>query len=349
MFVRMSLSGEWFTSRVRVVAAVSATAAVLALPSGAHAQDLTMCQNLWGSITPGEPNVAFQITSGALKLRMGDEVTDAVKAVVTTQYSILWVNDRRQGWSVAIAPGDLDVDAAKAAIVDRIQASFTAEQAAFLRDHLSVWATPYAEPDLRAIQDDISTRALKPLDQGWGMQASIMCVPGDPAAEAGSRAAADGWRVTATLYTGDVEPSADLLSQAKAAVESYGDKVRLEVKRGDGRLVLISGAAPIAPVTPVTPPPIVGSKPAPLGLRVSRYVSIAHRSCVRGQTVTIKARKPANLRKLTVQTPSRKLTLRPGKSAKVRLAAKGKTTVSVTVVTKGGQTGTQTYTFRRCG
>jgi hypothetical protein len=346
MFDRMSLSGEWFSSRARVAAAISAAAAVLALPSGAQAQDMTMCQNLWGSNTPGELNVSFQITSGALKLRMGDEVSDAVKAAVGAQYSILWVNDQRQGWSVAVAPGALDVDAAKAAIIDRIQTSFTAEQAAFLRDHLSVWATPYAEAELRAIQDDLFQRVLAPLDQGWGMQDSITCVPGDPAAEAGSPAAADGWRVAATVYTGDVDPSAELLAQAKAAVEPYGDKARLDVKRGDGRAVPAIG---IAPVTPATPAPIVGSKPAPLGLRVGRYVSVPHASCVRGRTVTIKARRPANLRKLTVQAPSRKVSLRPGKSAKVRLATKGRTTVSVTVTTKGGQTGTQTYTFRRCG
>ncbi|MDA0163727.1 hypothetical protein OM076_25885 [Solirubrobacter ginsenosidimutans] len=345
----MSSNGEWMGMRTRLVAAASVTALALAIPAGAQAADMTMCQNLWGSL-PGssEPNVAFQMGAGNLGISVGGEVTDAVKAAVGAQYALLWSNDQRQGWSVAIAPGALDPDAARAAIDDRLSATLTAEQAAFLRGRLSVWATPYPEGDLRAIQSDVFLNALKPFDQGWGLDGMITCVPGDPQAQAGTPAAADGWRVIARLFTGDADPSQALLDGTRAAVAPYGDKVRLEVKRGDGRVFPASGPAPTVPVTPVQPP-IVGSRPAPRGLNASRYVAVQHQMCVRGRTVAVKARRASNLRRLKVEAPNqRAVTLRPGKSTRVRVAGSGKTTISVTIATKGGRQAVQTYTFRHC-
>ena len=116
-----------------------------------------------------------------------------------------------------------------------------------MTDRLSVWPTLYPYAELNAIVGPLFD-ALGALDQGWGRTGGTGCV----AAE--SDDAIDSYRVEATLFTGDVEPSPELLAQARAIAEPYGDKVRVRIKKGDGRAYPAAGTLP-APVQPAPPAP----------------------------------------------------------------------------------------------
>jgi hypothetical protein len=315
--------------------AVPAIVAALALGHAgvADAQELTVCQAFkFGSGDPSDP-APFQRMLAARGIGVTEVLVASTDAAVGAQQGLFWINDARNGWSVAVAPGPLDLDAAKADIEDQVRARLVPEQAAWVNAHLSVWATPYSEAELRAIQNPLFA-ALGPLNQGWGLSAGVACVPGEP----------EGFRVVAELATGDAEPTPELQAQVAAVAAPYGDKVRVNVVKGDHRVFPAAGVVQVPP--PNAEPP--AAPPAPAPLRVATYVSLPKTSrCVRGRTLTVKARRDASLAGVSVTARSRTVALKAGKQTRVRLAGK-RTKLTLKVTTRDGRSASQAYTFRRC-
>jgi hypothetical protein len=332
----MFSSGERNWSLMRVTGAAAVTAMVVALGHAgvaSAAQDLTMCGSRHPVRDPADPAPFQRIMAGK---HIGFSVlSESAEQAVGAQFGGLWVNDARAGWSVAIAPGALDAEAAKTTIEAVVAGRLSPEDAAFVNDRLSVWATPYAEADLRGLVNELF-EAVQAMDQGWGFGAGIECVPG------GGPGGSDAYLVSANVYTGDVEPSPELLAQAQALKDAHPGRVHdVTVTKGDGRVFPAIGIAGAPLPVPASP----GAAPA---LKVADYVSLPKANrCVRRHTLTVKARKRDDLKTVAIKAPTRKVTLRAGKSARIRLRAH-KSKLSLTVTTRGGQTATQAITFRRC-
>ncbi|WP_028065779.1 hypothetical protein [Solirubrobacter soli] len=323
---------------VRVLAgSVIATALAFGHAEVAGAQELTICQSMKvGHGDPSDP-APFQRMLAERRIDVAQVLIRSAETALGAQYGYFWMNDARQGWSVAVTPGTLDPTAAKAAIADEIRARLAPDQAAFVNERLSVWATPYTGAELQALAMPL-LNALMTLDQGWGLSGAISCVAGE------TPGVADGWRITATLYTGETEPSTELVANAAAIAAPYGDKVRVNVIKGDGRLS--PGAATVAqPLTPTQQPAPATSVAAP---KVARYASLPRTSrCLRGRTLTVKARRDASLVALTVEAPARTVTLKPGHQVRVRLKTK-RTKLTLKVTTRDGGSASRVFRFRRC-
>jgi hypothetical protein len=291
------------------------SAATLACAGTARADDqFSSCTD-----TGGPPEFQAALTP------LFDAAQAAARQALGSQFISPSYDNANQGWEVFFSPGALDGDAARAAVVTAVDAAFPAAQAQYLTDHLRVVAQPYAEPDLEAVQAQVIA-IMKGLSYAsWA--AGLGCENGL-------------WRVGLTVYTGDADPTDAQRDEIAGLMAPFGDRVTYELRKG-----AIVPQVGVAPVTPSAPAPA-----APMAApRVASYVSLASpKHCVRGRTITVKARKAADLKSLAVSSRGHRTTLVPGHKARVRLAARGATKVSATVTLNSGATATQTYRFRRC-
>jgi hypothetical protein len=181
---------------------------------------------------------------------------------------------------------------------------------------LHVVAQPYSEAQLLAAQQRVIA-----LIAGMGLQSSVGI----------SCTVTDSMRVEASVLTGDAEPTDEQRAAVAAALAPLGDLVVYEVRKGA--------------IVPVTPAPAPAPAPAP---RVRDYMTVAPPSrCVHGRRITVRAAKRAELASGRISSRGRTLTLRPGRSVRVAIAAK-RTRVTVTARLRSGVTATQTFTYMRC-
>ncbi len=80
----------------------------------------------------------------------------AARQALGDQFTMFWLSTVDQGWDVALAPGTLDVEAARAAIITQLTPHYTPDQLALLTSSLHVVAQPYSEAQLLATRDAVN-------------------------------------------------------------------------------------------------------------------------------------------------------------------------------------------------
>jgi hypothetical protein len=293
------------------VTVIAASLAALAFAPAAHAEGCHLGGGPYqyqGALTPWLGPSSDHNTDGA---------TGAAKEALGAQYAALWLSDAEQGWDVGLAPGPLDAAAARTAIAAALAKRFDQARVDFLMSALHVVPQPYGEADLQAVQQQVFA-----LLNGMGLQSGVGI----------SCTMTDSMRVEAMVLTGDAEPTAEQQAAVAAALAPFGDKVRWELRKG-----AITPGADATPQTNVSTLPLVAT-----------YVRLARASrCVHGAAITVKALRRDDLRSVTVTSRGHSTTLRPGRSARVRLHRPA-TKVTVTVKLRNLPTATQTYRYTRC-
>lgn len=172
------------------------------------------------------------------------------------------------GRVVGLAPGPLDSPAARAAIVERIAAHYTADETGYLSGRLHIDPQLFGESDLHATQDAVAARLL---GEAAGTYWSV---------GVGCRLS-DARRVEVGVY----QPATpEQFLRVIALLEPFGDRVRVEL-------------LPYGPPSPAPgpPPPPRPPDPAPHSARppvaLDRHVRMPRWTrCVRGGRVRIAAR-----------------------------------------------------------
>jgi hypothetical protein len=252
----------------------------------------------------------------------------AARQVAGAQFTMLWLDPARQGWDVGIAPGALDVAAARAAIVSALQGTLPAADAAYLADRLHVEPEPYSEADLNAVRDAIvAALSAAPPSFGFGVGWGLCTL-------------SDGVRVEVTLFNDSTPADAGAV---RALLAPYGDKVRLG----------ISDTAPPSPaaagVSPGVPAPYAPPARATLPVNLARYVTLpAARRCVRGTVahVALVRATHQDVRSAAVTVAGHRRTLTSGRLA-ITLKTR-RTAIRVAVALRDGRTAQRTVTLTRC-
>lgn len=244
------------------------------------------------------------------------------------QFSMYWLSNAVQGWVVGLAPGPLDPAAARAAIVERIAAHYTAEEVAHLSERLHVDPQSYSEAELRATQDALVAALLAERGPLWGVGTGCRL--------------SDARRIELTVYS---PATPEQFLRVMAIAEPHGDKVRIE---------LVPHGPPMPAIQPLPPPPRPPppQQPRPQPVAFDRHVKMALlRRCVRGREVRIAARAgQPRVTSLTVSSGGRLRTIvgkRLAKPLVVKLRAR-RTEVAVTVRLADGRTAGRTVTYARC-
>ena len=257
--------------------------------------------------------------------------TTAAREALGDQFTLLSDGDTLPGWVVGVAPGPLDLQQARAAIVDRLSARFTPDDVAFLDSRLHLDPQLYGEPQLKAAQAAITAD-----------------LAGRDRAPAGRCSSAfelsDAIGVTVKLS----QDGAPEIGERMRALVPYGDIVRLGVS---------SGGPFVVTQLPLTGMPIPAMNPLPgqAGpVTVRKYVSWARASrCVRGSQINIAVRRDqlAGVGLLTVRANGRRRTIGGARLRKPITVAltRRRTSVVVSVKLRTGQRGERTVAFTRCG
>lgn len=236
------------------------------------------------------------------------------------QFGGFWLSNALQGWVVALAPGPLDPAAARAAVTERINARYTAAEAAHLSERLHIDPTPYSDAELRATQEAVSaTLGAEASGTYWG--AGIACT------------LSDARRVEVSVFAPTTAEGFDRITSLLAR---FGDQVRV-VRASSG-----------------TPAP-AGSPGATARVRrvsFARHVRMTPAGrCLRSRTVRISARagSPA-VRSLTVRAAGRARTYAGRRLAKaIVVALRGRRTkVTVTVRLADRRSAARSVTYTRC-
>jgi hypothetical protein len=252
----------------------------------------------------------------------GGGAEGASREAVGPQFTMLWLDDVRQGWDVGLAPGAMNADQARAAIVDQLSARFSAEQVSYLADRLHVEPQPYSEADLQATSDQVVAQ-MQAADLGAAWSAGY-----------GLCTLSDAIRVEVLMYGDSTQATQD---RVRAILAPYGDRVRFAV----------SASAPPSGGT---------GRVAAAPPRVADYLSVAStRRCVRRPAIRLRARpsRRAQIDAVTVTVTAGGRSVTRGTSALVRplvvrLRA-AHTTVTVAVRLRDGRRAARAYAFSRCG
>lgn len=258
-------------------------------------------------------------------LHPGGGASGAVEQALGAQRAILWLDTPRQGWTVAVAPGLLDLPAARAAILTALGERFSAEQVTYLDERLTLLPTPYSWAELTAVERQVPGL----LPPGLLSSMGISCDASDA--------------VRLEIMIGPAG-TPDVVAQVQAALGRFGDMVYVSYDHG----------FPTHPVGQVPAPPLAPAPaPAPARIpaaapRIAEYVTVPRTGrCVRGRAVGVSVKKRADVRSVTLAAGKRRVTARSGKRA--RLALKQRSTrVTVTVKLRDGRAATKTLTYTRC-
>ena len=234
-----------------------------------------------------------------------------------------------QGWVVGVAPGPLDLAQARAAIVDRLSARFSPDDASMLASRLHVDAQPYRESELRATQDAVTADlSASGIDAGWSVGY-------------GACQFSDAIRVEVELCQ---DSTPQIVERVRALLVPYGDRVRLGVS---------GGGPPIATSLPLPGTNTLPGQAAPATVTVGKYVTIARASrCIRAGQISIALRRAqrAAVALLTVRANGRRRTIGGARLRKPITIAltRRRTSVVVAVKLRNGRRGERSFTFTRC-
>lgn len=281
-------------------------------PQVASAQERSPCTFDGGSTDPGREYA-----------RLGRLVSDGpgpdLPGTLGSQYAKWWLQPRDHNWYVGLAPGSMDLETARARILERVDAHYGGDEARLLRDRLRVVEQPYGHAELSAIQEELVAQVV---DRRWGVgwALGIGCQ------------ASPAWRVEFTLYN---DSSDAVFEEARSLAAKYGDRVRLQ-RMSSSPPIPVPAAAPLAPRRPgvldvVNPDPRRCMTRTAVRLRVR----LAHRSAIR---------------RMTVVSGGRRAVLGPGRltrSVPLLLGAR-RTRIQVAVEFLDGRTARKTFHLRRC-
>ena len=245
------------------------------------------------------------------------------------QYAMLWMSNALQGWVVGLAPGPLDLTAARAAIIERIAAHYTAAETAYLEERLHISRQPYSQADLNATGEALVAALRAEPDLYWGVATACRL--------------SDAFRTEVTVFS---PATPEQFLRVMALAEPYGDRVRIQ---------LVPHGPPMPGVLPLPPPPQPQPLPQPRPQRAAfaRHVKMALlRRCVRGREVRIAARAGSRaVRSLKVQVAGRApRTITGRRLAKplvVTLRAR-RTKVTVTARLADRRVAMRSVTYTRC-
>jgi hypothetical protein len=311
---------------MRALTGLLVLAALAALPASARAQETPMCTH---GTSEWNAMLAFQskISPYLSKVRLigtgadaGGEAKDAVQAVLGPQFTYLWLDNQRLGWSVAFSPGAHDATSARAAFRAALVGRLTPAEIDYLDSTLLLLPTPHALADLEALRAPLF--ALMQSERGLFSSLMLGCDW------------SDGVRVQ--VGVGESE-TPELRARTEALLAPYGDKVR--VRYGQGWPQPAIGA-----VTPEPQTPAPQQRPT---LKVRDYVSLPRTSrCVRGGAVSAKPR-VAGVERVRLAVGKRSVAARSGRTARLRLKSK-RSQVTVTVILSDGASAIEHLTYRRC-
>ncbi|HEX8104759.1 MAG TPA: hypothetical protein VF533_19225 [Solirubrobacteraceae bacterium] len=207
--------------------------AVLATPAAAAPS--TQCPSRFGPYDPAKQADAQR--AGMLLRDSGAGPAEIPQAVGTEQYADVGLDNTHGTWFVGYAPGPLDEAAVRDRVLEVVGRHNSAEDAAWLRDHLMLDPQRYSDADLADVQRRLTAVA----DHGrWGASwtAGVSCEHGDVK------------RVELQLYRDDSTPEQEATARSDAA--PYGDKAIVVVIPGGGPR---ADTGPVcALVTPARPP-----------------------------------------------------------------------------------------------
>lgn len=303
---------------MRALTALLVLAVLAAAPASARAQE-PLCRL---GTPDANATVEFQKRLGpylgaSSEYGRGGIATVAAEDVLGPQFTMLWADNFRQGWTVAYSPGPHDATTARAAIRAHLAAGGLGPATVdYLDSTLLLVPTPYSLADLESVRAQVGSIA-----QANGPIASfgIGC--------AGSDAVRLEIRV--------VGDTPELRAQVDALLAPFGDKVRVTY-----------GHAPVSPALggPPVNTPRPDQRPTP---KVREYVSLPKTSrCVKGGAVSAKPR-ISGIERVRLQIGKRTASARGGKAARLRLKSK-RSTVTVTVFVKGAVPVTEKLAYRRC-
>lgn len=275
---------------------------------------------------PGQPSPSPPPSLPSTGIGAGNLARD----VLGTQYALLWMSNALQGWVVGLAPGPLDPVAARAAIVERIAAHYTAAETAYLSERLHISRQPYGQAELNATQEALVAALRAEPGLYWGVATGCRL--------------SDAFRTEVTVYS---PATPEQFLRVMALAEPYGDKVRIQ---------LAPHGPPMPAILPLPPPgpqPQPQPRPRPQRAAFANHVKMPLlRRCVRGREVRIAAHagSPA-VRSLKVQVAGRApRTISGRRLAKplvVTLRAR-RTTVTVTARLTDRRVAMRTVTYTRC-
>lgn len=244
----------------------------------------------------------------------------AARRLLGPQFVMLWLDTRRQGWDVGVAPGALSIDQARDALVADLRSRLSAADADVLIGALHVEPQPYGEADLRAAQDAIFT-ALRAAVPEALFVAGATCQHSDAI-----RVEVELWR--------DSARTPELIERVRAVLAPFGDRA----------LLVVSDAGP----------PVVNSGVAtPHAFNLRDLLAMPpSRRCVSGSVVHLRVRAEARRRiaLVTVSDGRRRQSRGPARSD-VPIAvpfAHRRTTLAIAVQLTDGRRDTRTVTYRRC-
>ena len=315
----------------RRIAAVLAALALGALTAPALAEAQTLCRSAANGPTEYQARLGpmvsgFVIDTGGHgnppppPASTGVGAGNLAREVLGAQFAGFWLSNALQGWVVAVAPGALDLAAARAAVTERVAARYTADEAAYLSERLHVDPHPYSDADLRATQEALSaTLAAEAPGTYWA--AAIACT------------LSEARRVEVSVFH---PTTAEQYERITALLARFGDQVRA---------VRATSGSP----TPAGSP---GASSGARRVSFARHVRMTPAArCLRGRAVRITARtgSPA-VRSLTVRAAGRSRTYagrRLRKPIVVALRAR-RTKVTVTARLADRRSASRTVTYTRC-
>jgi|GEM_PF-1739500 len=274
-----------------------------------------------GPVTPGLATPIHQTAEPAARSALGD------------QFTLAWLSTADQGWDVGLAPGPLDLEQARAAILAQLAASYSPDRLAALAGYLHVVAEPYSASQLSATLD-AAVAALSAA--GWSVSGSV-----------GLCTLSDAIRVEIMVFSSTLPLPAAQAAQVDALLAPFGDQVRWVAS---SPAVAMVGAGSIQP--PSSPPGGAQPQPKPQPpatprVRVATYVSLPPaRRCVRGGVVHVRPRASRALRSIAVKANGRSARSSTAPVA-VRLRHH-RTKLTITATLADGRSGTRTLTLTRC-
>jgi hypothetical protein len=279
------------------------------VPASAGADDPPACR-----VGGGPPDYQARLVP---LLRLA-EADGAGRQALGPQFALMWLDNRRQGWDIGVAPGALDLDQARDAIVAQLRSRVSADDAAQLASTLHVEPEPYGEADLRAVQQAIVTQ-MSAANLGVGSSVGVGCT------------LSDAFRVEVELYNDSSPATVDAV---KSIVAPFGDRALLDVKT-TGPPVLTVGVVPARPA------------------RVSDYLAMASpRTCIKADAIRLRptAQARARLALVTVAVGHRRLRAGPKRMTHaIRIALPSRrTVVTLAVRLRDGSRAHKTLVYRRC-
>jgi len=272
----------------RRIAAVLTVMALGALTAPALAEAQTLCRTAANGPTEYQARLGPMVSGFVLDFSHGDPppppastgvgAGNLAREALGAQFAGFWLSNALQGWVVGVAPGPLDLAAARAAVMGRVTAHYTAAEAAYLSERLHIDPHPYGDAELSATQTAVNaTLAAEAPGTYWGT--AIACT------------LSEARRVEVSVFH---PTTAEQFSRITALLARFGDQVRA---------VRASGGSP----TPAGSP---GASPGVRRVSFIRHVRMTPAArCLRGRTARISARggSPA-VRSLTVRAAGRSRT-----------------------------------------